>query len=370
MRQLQNSPREANSMISKPMQFFAMGIIFLFLVLAPWNLFSVVRILTFHYNQADFIELQYKALQKFFVDDFEYIVFNDAATEENKNSIEEVCARYSIKCVRFEQEWHWSDPLNVYLKRRLLEPTTIGWWGWNAETTLEELAQHPSVRHCHVIQYALDNYGYEHDDIVAIMDGDNFLLRPLSLRQMFEKYDIVGFAHQCDHLGTLRKQSLASHPFGPDHAWEPSVVFIAFNPIKLPERHTLKFHVDVAIDHPHHLNHVIADSGAGAYRYLRKYPETKIKEFYFIDTYIFRSQFTQEELRGLGWSDALIQFMHDIAPYNVQFFMFEHFMHFSNVSFEAGGHKLKVMHLHKLFDALLNDSMTVINSKKEENACD
>jgi hypothetical protein len=121
------------------------------------RLFATVRILTFHYNQADFIEMQYKTFNKFLSDDFELIVFNDAKTEENEKAIENICHKYQIKCVRYQPEWHLTNPLNDYLKKRLEEPTTIGYWGWNGSTTIEEIGTHPSVRHCHVIQYALDH---------------------------------------------------------------------------------------------------------------------------------------------------------------------------------------------------------------------
>src|SRR5712671_5707704 len=115
--------------------------------------FASVRILTFHYNQAEFIEIQYRALQKFLRDDFELIVFNDANTLENEKAIEHICCELGIKCVRFEQQWHHSDPLNSYLKSRLGESTTVGIWGWNAMTSIEEIASNPSVRHSHIIQY-------------------------------------------------------------------------------------------------------------------------------------------------------------------------------------------------------------------------
>ena len=337
---------------------------FLALCFIPWQLFCVVRFLTFHCNHADFIEMQYKTLHAFFVDEFEYLVFNDAYTEENDKAIEAVCKQYGIKCIRFEQRWHESDPLNSYLKERLSDPKAISDW-FDATTPIEKIGQHPSVRHCHVIQYALDHYGYDHDDIVVIMDGDNFLIRPLSLRQMLNTCDIVGFAHQNDYGGNLRKQSRASEPFGPKHAWETSVVFIAFNPKKLPECRLLKFHVDVVdIDHPHHNQYAIADSGAGAYHYLKKYPETKIHEFYFIDSCYFRTHFSCGELYGLGWTPTHCQFIHAISPGAVQFFMFEHFLHLSGGSF--GEARQKVMHLHRLVDALIEEAF--INQFKRVSA--
>lgn len=91
--------------------------------------YATVRILTFHYNQPEFIEIQYKTLKKFLMDDFELIVFNDAKTPENEKGIENICNEHGIKCVRFKPEWHLIDPLNIYLQECLQEPSTIGIWG-------------------------------------------------------------------------------------------------------------------------------------------------------------------------------------------------------------------------------------------------
>ena len=55
------------------------------------------------------------------------------------------------------------------------------------------IRENPSVRHFHVIDYALEHYGYDHDDIIVIMDGDNFLIKPLSIRELLGRNDIIGF---------------------------------------------------------------------------------------------------------------------------------------------------------------------------------
>ncbi|HEY4830992.1 MAG TPA: hypothetical protein VIH61_00300, partial [Waddliaceae bacterium] len=117
-------------------------LIFFLTFLVNTQIFATIRILTFHYNQADFIEMQYKTLKKFLKDDFELIVFNDAKTEKNEKWIESVCDQYQIKCVRFKPEWHLTDPISTYLQMRLQEPSTTGHWGWNASTTMEEFANH------------------------------------------------------------------------------------------------------------------------------------------------------------------------------------------------------------------------------------
>lgn len=308
-----------------------------------------IRILTFHCNQADFIEMQYKTLKKFLQEDFELIVFNDGKTEKNEKWIQDVCNEYQIPCVRFKQEWHLSDPLNIYLKKRLEEPSTIGYWGWNASTTIEELGQHPSVRHCHVIQYALDHYGYDHDDIVVLMDGDNFLIRPLSIRRLLSDNDIVGFNQRADNGAFQRSQWNPIVPKGMEMFW---VVFIAFNPSKLPHVRELQFHVDVISGHPILPHNTISDTGAAMFKYLWKYPELKLLAFPWQSSYTYRG-WSYEELKRLRISDRLIQFIHDVAPGNVQFFLFEHFMHFSAGGHETVDHHHKVKHVRRFIEDIL-----------------
>ena len=314
--------------------------------------FATVRILTFHYNQPDFVEIQYKTLKKFLKDDFELIVFNDAKTIENEKGIEKACEKYGIKCVRFQQQWHPNHPLNFYLQNRLQEPSTIGIWGWTAATSTEEIASNPSVRHSHVIQYALDHYGYDHDDIVVIMDGDNFLIDSLSIRELLKSYDIIGFNQKHDYQGLGRKAWRLSVPKNEEMPW---VVFIAFNPSKLPDPRQLQFHVDVIKGQPHLPNNTIGDTGAAIYKYLQKYPHLKILMYHWQDSSIFREYFTYQQLKDMRLNDNLIQFIKDIYPGNVQFFVFEHFMHFAAVSMEAPYHAQKVHYLHPFIDELLED---------------
>lgn len=156
------------------------------------DLSAKVRILTFHCNKPNFIELQYKTLKKFLKEDFELIVFNDAYRPKDETAIEEMCQKYGIQCIRFEPQWHMTDPLNDYLKTRLEDPAVHSHIQFGSPLTLEKIYSQPSVRHCHVIQYALDNFGYNHNDIVAIMDGDAFFIRPSSLREMLRYYAITG----------------------------------------------------------------------------------------------------------------------------------------------------------------------------------
>lgn len=316
--------------------------IFFLLLFANTELCAKVRILTFHCNQAQFIEMQYKTLSKFLKDDFELIVFNDAKTAENEKKIEDACYEYQIKCVRFKPEWHLTDPLNTYLKNQLEDPSTIGIWGWNAATSFEEFANHASVRHCHVIQYALDHYGYDHDDIVVIFDGDNFLIKPLSIRELLGENDIVGFNQWPDHQAQQRLKGELSVPKGMEMPW---VVFIAFDPRKLPNVREMQFHVDVVSGHPHLPNNTISDTGAAIYKYLWKHPSLQLQMYPWQLSYTYRC-LSPGEFAQLQLSDRVIKFIHDIAPENVQFFLFEHFMHIAGGSWEGNhaGHQNKLFH--------------------------
>jgi hypothetical protein len=152
------------------------------------QIFGKVRILTFHCNQANFIELQYRCLEKFLLDDYELIVFNDASTWENEQAIRETCDRLKIECIRFEPEWHLIDPLNDKIKEWLEDPTLQD--AAFLDIPLEAVPNQGSVRHSHVIQYALDPYGYAHDDALAIMDGDAFFIRSVSLKQKSSKGNV------------------------------------------------------------------------------------------------------------------------------------------------------------------------------------
>lgn len=300
-----------------------------------------VRIITFHFNYPFLIELQYKALKACSIDDFELIVFNDAKTEENEVGIEKICDKCGIFCVRFLPEWHWTAPLNDRLFQ-YVQDSSIGLpWNWNRNTRWEEICQNPSVRHCHVIQYALENYGYDHDDVVVILDGDNFLIRPFSFKAALGSFHIVGASRTCDLLGKNRRKSIMSVS---DEERFPSPIFMIFDPRRLPN--IREFNLDTAVIENPMTGKALCDTGSNVHNYLEEYPEVKMKEYYLLDSGIFRSYFTYEDLKDFGHSDDLIDFMYKIAPENVQFFMAEHFLHFSALSFESPGHEKKVYCLY------------------------
>lgn len=300
-----------------------------------WNvpLFAKVRILTFHYNKPDFIELQYKTFKKFLLDDFEMIVFNDASKLEAEKAIREMCERHEIKCVRFEPEWHFNDPLNDYIKDCLSDSTVYSHLGFNRNNlSTEEIGNQPSIRHCHVIQYALDNYGYDHDDIVAIMDGDAFLIKSLNLREMLDPYDIIGI------------QKLISSE-DVDYLW---VVFTAFNPTKIANPRQLKFHVDV-------INGKLYDSGAHTFHYLNNHPRIKVKKYLGCSSTGFY-HWDHSQIKSYPFDEHSIWLIKNLPwPQCVEFHMNEHLLHFGASSFALEGHDLKEQYVKEFVRRILAD---------------
>lgn len=279
-----------------------------------------IRILTFHYNKHEFIELQYKAFKKFLLDEYELIVFNDGDTAERDAAIRDMCARYDIPCIRYEQEWHKTDPLNSKVLKMLQNPKVYSHILF-ASNTIESIAKQPSVRHCHVIQYALDHFGYEHDDIVVIVDGDLFPIRPVSIRSMLCNYDIAGIERRIAEDGV-------------DYLWVP---FVAFNMPGLPNKRDLKFHVDV-------INNKLYDTGAHSYHYLKQNPEVRFKKVMgFGSTGSHYLNYQQILLQGFLPREALLI---KTLPYPlcVEFHMDHRFLHYGASSFGLEGDAIKTQY--------------------------
>jgi hypothetical protein len=326
--------------------------------LFPVSLLPVIRILTFHYNQADFIEMQYKTFQKFLTEDFEMIVFNDAKTEQNEREIEAICKKYAIKHVRFDPLWHLSDPLNQEIKDWLQNPANTLVWGWNNQTTFNQIIENPSVRHSHVIQYALEGYGYPHDDIVILMDGDNLLIRPLSAYAMLANHDVALSSRVVDFEGIARKHSRVSFPIKDGM---PAPIFVIFHPQKIPDIKNFKMAVSVVHNFPGLKGPTLADTGSALYDYFNKHPNMRVKSFYQTDSGIYREYFSAWALKHSGFSPQLIEFIRNIHPQNVQFYAAEHFLHFSGVSGEIPGHQVKMLYLRQFINQILEDNTEFFN---------
>lgn len=255
-----------------------------------------VRIMSFQYNRPDFIRLQHESFSKFLTDDYELIVFNDAPSETLAIAIENECSKFGIQCVRYQQEWHYTDPLNDVLWAMGLQKD-----GWRGHT-IEIMSQRPSVRHNHVIQFALDHYGYHHDDVVAIMDGDMFAIRKFSIKEMINEYDVIGTQVNC------------STPY----LW---VTFIAFIPNQLPNLQDFKLHHGI-------INGRIFEGAAHTYSYFERNPSVRVKMFPYLAVNSL-SEKSEEVCRDFKLTDEEIYFIKNkfVIPC-MQYHMDQNLLHY------------------------------------------
>jgi hypothetical protein len=267
------------------------------------NLSAKIRILTFHCNHCEFLEYQCKALEKFLLDDYELIVFNDGVDQKEKNAIQAVCARYGVKHVSYKQSWHKTNPLNKQIRAALSTPHGNDFFKFpikNGAPDIKKIYENVSVRHCHLIQYALDHYGYDHDDIVVIMDGDVFAIQPISIRAFLDEVPIVG----------IDSEFRDKH-----YLWVP---FIAFDPKRLPNLRDLKFHIDL-------IDGLVCDTGSHSYQYLKNNPEVTFKLYprcydsdffpYDVDSFA-RFGLKPSAYSSINW------------PTRLEFYVDHHFIHF------------------------------------------
>ena len=193
-----------------------------------------VLLITHSYNQPEFIRWQHAAFKKFLLDEYEYVVFNDAFDTQMQQRIEAVCAELQVPCYPIPQEIHEQGHSTP-----------------------------PNYRHCDGIQYALYERGWEHEGIVAIIDSDLFLIRLFSIEEYLSGYDIAGpclwggyrdWVHQvaAEHLGYL---------------W-PVLAFLDMR--TLPYKEDLSFY-------PGYIEGFALDTGSESYYYFETYPDVRIR---------------------------------------------------------------------------------------------
>lgn len=334
-------------MISQRVRFhrFFLAIVIIAMFVDNPIAFATIRLLTFHYNRPDFIELQHKTLQKFMQEDYELIVINDGNTPERAQAIRLTCEQYGIRCVRFEQHWHFTDCLNDQVLSWLYDPafihTHLSFWTQDWHGVLNQ----PSVRHCHAIQYALDHFGYGHDDIVAILDGDIFPIRPISLKTLLKDVPIAGIRR------TVAEENL-------EYLWVP---FIAFDQSRLPNIHDLKFNVAFIEGHIH-------DSGAESYYYLKNNPGVNVKMYdYHGSTYYFDKPISVMEAQGFNYHE--IELIKSLPwPQCVEFHVNFSFLHFCGSSFGLVGHEEKATCVKEFIEKIIAIEDVQSKYPVEENA--
>lgn len=184
-----------------------MKILLRFLFIAGWLYSGAVQakilIMTSAYNRPEFIEWQHKTFKKFLLDEYEFVIVNDAEDPKICRKIESECQRLGLTHLRVPQE-----ECHKNLQKGVRH--------WEKAFDFPDKHYRVNFREGEVVQYAFEQRGFKHDDIVVMIDSDIFLIRPLSIRQL------LGDNHIYSQI------------------WNPELM--VFNMPKLPHKDAMVFH--------------------------------------------------------------------------------------------------------------------------------
>jgi hypothetical protein len=144
-----------------------------------------------HFNMPEYIDLQFKSLQKYFKCDFQFNIINDAKlngdlTNFNQVDLEEkinnICKKNNINCIRFPQEYH--------TKRKILFPNTAEPKTNNAVTRCADVTQF-------CINHFVKNYN---NGYLMILDADMFFINNFNIINFMKNYNIGGIKQKMGYL--------------------------------------------------------------------------------------------------------------------------------------------------------------------------
>lgn len=283
-------------------------------------------IITHNYNRPEFIEIQQKTFKKFLLDDYEFVVFNDARDEGTARQIREACASCRVRCVQVPQEIH----TRPYLKRKP-----------------QDNLHQSNIRHANCVQYSLDILGFRHDDAVLILDSDMFLIRPFSVTSYMSDKDIAAFIKRTPYKV---------------YCLCPVLTFLAMN--RLPDKTTLDFNTGIISGWP-------VDSGGYTYHYLCKHPEVTLKsidvlyshQLFLADLHInrFNPDPVPNEVKAtfymnLGFTDKEINFLLK-KPDTFEFYLEKNFLHYRDGSNDTRQSREYHLNKFRMFNEFINDIM-------------
>ncbi len=254
-------------------------------------IYPKVLIFTYAFNRPDFIEIQHKTFEHFIEDEYEFVVFSDARTAGDANAIKNTCDRLGIKHVRIPQNIH-SKP---YLER---------WPGENYHA--------PAVRNVNAVMYSLNTLGFDHDDILVLLDSDVFFLKKICIRDLLKDYNIV------------------AQRIGSGYIIYPWHGLIFMDMKTLPDIRSLNFNCGRVNDKP-------VDAGGQSYYYLHAHPEVTVRYLqYFHAGQLYCDNCKKNRaamcthnydfLNSKGFSDAFIKLMH--SAQNIEFFHNQNIIHY------------------------------------------
>lgn len=306
--------------------------IVLFFLLYATPVLAKVLIITHNYNGPQFIELQQKTFRKFLKDEYEFVLFNDAKDETTARQIEQTCHSWNVTHIRIPQEIH-NRP---YLKR-----------------LPGDSFQRPNIRHANCCQYSMDILGFNHEEIVIMIDSDMFLIRTFDVEEYMNNKDIAAFMKG------------SKTPTGQEivHLC-PALCF--FDMRKLPDIHSLNFNCGT-------VKGASVDSGGWTYHYLEQHPQLNISYINCLASYkLFLGNYDMQIQANStisnsakidsyvthGFNEKEIQFLLK-KPDTFEFFLDNIFVHYhggSNYNNQSAAyHKNKWQIFTEFIASILND---------------
>jgi hypothetical protein len=253
-----------------------------------------VLIVTYCYNRPDFIELQYQTFKKFLMDDYEFVVFNDARNNTLENEINATCKLLNIRCIRVPQNLHKID--------------------------------HPSRRHIDCIHYAFRELGVKHNGIFVQLDSDIFPIDKISLTQLIKDFDLAVSLQKFHGI-----------------SWINPIIAL-FDIRTLPNIGAMRWDCDP-------VNNILTDTGGYTYYYLINNKDIhmgKLDRLYcnyeekHILPLVSASVLTKkdyilhgesfESLQQRGFDIDLIKILRNKAVHNLEFYCDKKFLHIGNTS--------------------------------------
>jgi hypothetical protein len=235
-----------------------------------------VLIVTHVFNRPDLIALHKKTFDAFLQDQYKYVVFNDAPTVAMAKEVNKACIQAGATCLRVPQTIHQKNGA-------------------------------PSHAYAESIQYAFDTLLYRHEGIVAMIESDMFLIKPFSIINYLQNYDLIG----CKQLRI--KDNI--------HITYTLPALVLLNMKTAPNKHSISFLCNA--------EGVATDTGGRMHSYIKNNPTLRYRLFEAHNE--ARLSREPEQLRTLGFDDLCIEFLlslGSVGKYLFEFHADNHFLHY------------------------------------------
>jgi hypothetical protein len=267
-----------------------------------------VFIFTTVYNRPEFIEWQCKTFQKFLLDDYEFVVFNDASDTKISRQIEDVCKKHRIECIRVPQN---------------------------------HIDNSPGGRHQEAIHYSLNKKALAYDGIVCMIDSDMFQVQPFSIIAFMKDWDIAALA-----------QSRANDV----HYLFPGLVFMDMR--TLPNKETMNWARG-------NINGSACDTGGQMHYYLKNNPNVRVN--YLNQFFCYDNTYDNETLEKCGFDKYAIKFIQQRSLVNSEFLLSGHFFHYRAASWDFSiDQGAKVSRVGQYINEILAEDLKVINDRQKK----